>query len=86
MTPEDVKGLLTYGVYVATCAVWSCAALYALICGIHALWRRHRARAQARRTAAEIANTVAAIQARHRERHPQPGASTDDRSTSTHQH
>lgn len=85
MPPEDVKGLLTCGMYVAACAVWSCVALYALTCGIHALWRRHRARAQARRIAAEIADTVATIQARHHEQHPQPGASTDDRSTSTHQ-
>lgn len=85
MTPEDVKDLLTYSMYVAACVVWSCVALYALICGIHASWRRHRARAQARRIVAEIADTAAAIQARHHEQHPQPGASTDDRSTSTHQ-
>ncbi|MBB5803774.1 hypothetical protein F4560_003542 [Saccharothrix ecbatanensis] len=31
MNPEDVKGLLTHGMHVAACAVWSCVALYTLI-------------------------------------------------------
>lgn len=63
MSREVVEGALTLAMYVAACVVWGCVALYALICGVHALWRRRTARAQARRVAAEIAATVAAINA-----------------------
>lgn len=53
--------LATYVTHVAVCVVWGCVALYALVCGVQALWRRRKARAQARRIAAEISTTVAAI-------------------------
>lgn len=49
---------------VAVCVVWACVALYAIACGLKAAWRRRAARQQARRVAAELANSVAAIQRR----------------------
>lgn len=50
---------------VVVCVVWACVALYAIACGLAAAWR-HR---EARRVAAELANSVAAIQRRVAEEH-----------------
>lgn len=54
---------------VVVCVVWACVALYAIACGVAAAWRHREARQQARRVAAELANSVAAIQRRLADEH-----------------
>lgn len=54
---------------VVVCVVWACVALYAIACGLAAAWRHRKARQQARRAAAELANSVAAIQRRLADEH-----------------
>lgn len=54
---------------VVVCVVWACVALYAIACGLAAAWRHRGARQQARRVAAELANSVAAIQRRPADEH-----------------